>query len=171
MEEHKEYKIKLTAQEIFELKDYHKGINKDQLNFLFENPNNTVSLTNFLSYTDKLSKDSLQLYYSKLDNQLKNSKNGIALKNSFEIQKIKYEYAKKQFGATIMAVFSGELSATLNFAPLYAIQSAPFMMTLVRKGKCNSTHYHIVYAFTLIYPLYLYPGRTIQVLCQNQSMS
>ena len=74
----------------------------------------------------------------------------------FEIQKIKYEYAKKQFGATIMAVFSGELSATLNFTPLYAIQSAPFMMTLVRKGKCNSTHYHIVYAFTLIYPLYLY---------------
>jgi hypothetical protein len=74
----------------------------------------------------------------------------------FEIQKIKYEYAKKQFGATIMAVFSGELSATLNFAPLYAIQSAPFMMTLVRKGKCNSMHYHIVYAFTLIYPLYLY---------------
>lgn len=74
----------------------------------------------------------------------------------YEIQKIKYEYAKKQFGATIMAVFSGELSASLNFAPLYAIQSAPFMMTLVRKGKCNSTHYHMVYSLTLIYPLYLY---------------
>ena len=74
----------------------------------------------------------------------------------YEIQKIKYEYAKKQFGATIMAVFSGELSASLNFAPLYAIQSAPFMMTLVRKGKCNSAHYHMVYSLTLIYPLYLY---------------
>jgi hypothetical protein len=74
----------------------------------------------------------------------------------YEIEKIKYEYAKKQFGATIMAVFSGELSASLNFAPLYAIQSAPFMMTLVRKGKCNSTHYHMVYSLTLIYPLYLY---------------
>jgi len=74
----------------------------------------------------------------------------------YEIQNIKYEYAKKQFGATIMAVFSGELSASLNFAPLYAIQSAPFMMTLVRKGKCNSTHYHMVYSLTLIYPLYLY---------------
>lgn len=73
-----------------------------------------------------------------------------------EIEKIKYEYAKKQFGATIMTAFSGELSSTLNFAPLYAIQSAPFMMTLVRKGKCNSTHYHIVYSLTLIYPLYLY---------------
>ena len=74
----------------------------------------------------------------------------------YEIEKIKYEYAKKQFGATIMAVFSGELSASLNFAPLYAIQSAPFMMTLVRKGKCNSAHYHMVYSLTLIYPLYLY---------------
>ena len=74
----------------------------------------------------------------------------------YEIEKIKYEDAKKQFGATIMAVFSGELSASLNFAPLYAIQSAPFMMTLVRKGKCNSAHYHMVYSLTLIYPLYLY---------------
>ena len=44
-----------------ELKDFHKGINKEQLNFLFKNPNNTVSLSNFLSYTDKLDKDSLQL--------------------------------------------------------------------------------------------------------------
>jgi len=26
MEEHKEYKIKLTAQEIFELKDYHREL-------------------------------------------------------------------------------------------------------------------------------------------------
>jgi hypothetical protein len=76
--------------------------------------------------------------------------------SDYEIQKIKYEYAKKQFGATIMAVFSGNLSPTLSFAPLYAIQSAAFMMTLVRKGKCNSSHYHIVYALTLIYPLYLY---------------
>jgi hypothetical protein len=74
----------------------------------------------------------------------------------YEIAKIKQEYAKKQFGATIMAVFSGELAASLNFAPLYAIQSAPFMMTLIRKGKCETIHYHRVYSITLIYPLYLY---------------
>ena len=49
-----------------ELKDFHKGINEDQLNFLFENPNNMVSLTNFLGFTDNVSKDSLQLFYSKL---------------------------------------------------------------------------------------------------------
>jgi len=72
-----------------ELKDFDKGKDKEQLNFLFENPNNTVSLNYFLSYTNRLSKDSLQLFYSKLDSQLKNSKYGIALKNSFEIGKIK----------------------------------------------------------------------------------
>lgn len=74
----------------------------------------------------------------------------------YQIEKIKYEYAKKQFGATILAVFSGELGSSLNFAPLYAIQSAPFMMTLVRKGKCDTIHYHRIYSATLLYPLYLY---------------
>ena len=74
----------------------------------------------------------------------------------YERTRIKCEYAKKQFGATIFAVFSGELASSLNFAPLYAIQSAPFMMTLVRKGKCETVHYHRVYSATLLYPLYLY---------------
>ena len=73
-----------------------------------------------------------------------------------EQQKIKVEYAKKQFGATIMATFAGPEAATFNFAPLYAIQAAPFMMTLVRKGICNAKAYHRVYAATLLYPLYLY---------------
>ena len=73
-----------------------------------------------------------------------------------EARSIKLEYAKKQFGATLMATFPGPFAATLNFAPLYAIQAAPFMMTLVRKGKCEAKHYHSVYAATLIYPLYLY---------------
>ena len=74
----------------------------------------------------------------------------------YEKTRIKCEYAKKQFGATIFAVFSGELASSLNFAPLYAIQSAPFMMTLIRKGKCETVHYHRVYSATLLYPLYLY---------------
>lgn len=71
-----------------DMKDYRKGINKEQLDFLFKNPNNIVSLTNFLNFTDNLNKDSLQIFYSKLDDKLQNSKNGIALKNSFEIEKI-----------------------------------------------------------------------------------
>ena len=74
----------------------------------------------------------------------------------YEKTRIKCEYAKKQFGATIFAVFSGELASSLNFAPLYAIQSAPFMMTLIRKGKCETIHYHRVYSSTLLYPKYLY---------------
>ena len=73
-----------------------------------------------------------------------------------EVQKIKLEYSKKQFGATILAIFPGDIGATLNFAPLYAIQTAAFMMTLVRKGKCQTIHYHIVYSLMLLYPLYLY---------------
>ena len=70
-------------------KDFQKGMFNERLDFLFKNPNNIVSLTNFLGFTDNISKDSLQLFYSKLDNNLQNSKNGIALKNSFEIERIK----------------------------------------------------------------------------------
>jgi len=71
---------------------------------------------------------------------------------------IKREYTKKQFGATMMAVFPGStaFAATFAFAPLYAIQAAPFMMTLVRKGKCGSLAYHCVYATCLTYPVCLY---------------
>lgn len=82
------YSAKMKNGEI-ELKDFHKGINKEHLDFLFENPNNIVSLTNILNFKNYLNKDSLQIFYSKLDNKLKNSKKGIALKNSFEIEKIK----------------------------------------------------------------------------------
>jgi len=70
-------------------KDYQTVTRKENLAFLFESPNNLVSLSNFLYFTDNVSKDSLQLFYAKLDDNLQNSKNGIALKNSFEIEKIK----------------------------------------------------------------------------------
>ena len=70
-------------------KDYQKGMRTENLDFLFKNPNNLVSLTNILYFTDKVTKDSLRLFYAKLDDNLKISKNGIALKNSFEIEKIK----------------------------------------------------------------------------------
>ena len=69
-------------------KDYQKGMRTENLDFLFNNPNNLVSLTNFLQFTNNVSKDSLQLFYAKLDDNLQTSKKGIALKNSFEIQKI-----------------------------------------------------------------------------------
>lgn len=69
------------------------------------------------------------------------------------IKKIKYEYAKKQFGATL---YSCICNPTYNFLPLYAIQFSPFLMTLVRKGKCNSKYYHIVYTLALAIPTYYY---------------
>lgn len=94
--------------------------------------------------------------YGDKENRTTNSMPYPAYLTESEKTTIKYEYAKKQFGATIFAVFSGELASSLNFVPLYAIQSAPFMMTLIRKGKCETIHYHRVYSATLLYPLYLY---------------
>lgn len=84
----KKYSDQMKNGEI-DLKNFRKGIKSESINFLFKNPNNIVSLTNFLSYIDILSKDSLQLFYTKLNKELQKSKNGIALKNSFEIEEIK----------------------------------------------------------------------------------
>ena len=58
---------------------------------------------------------------------------------------IKWQYAKAQFAAT-MLLFTED--ATLNWFPLVPIQAAPFLMTLVRKGKVTSPSYHRIYAFT-----------------------
>jgi len=69
--------------------EYQQEKRKECIDFLFQNSNNLVSLNQILEYRDILTKDSLQLYYNKLDDNLKNSKNGIALKNIFEIEKIK----------------------------------------------------------------------------------
>ena len=70
-------------------KDLKKEMLNERLDFLYKNPDNIVSLTNFLGLAENVSKDSLQLFYSKLDEELKNTKNGVALKNSFQIEKIK----------------------------------------------------------------------------------
>lgn len=59
---------------------------------------------------------------------------------------IKDSYARAQFGATVMAVFP---DPTLNFMPLLAIQIAPLLMTLVRKGKASASVYHCVYTLSL----------------------
>lgn len=82
------YSAKMKNGEI-EYKDFQKEMIKKSLDFLYENPNNAVSLSQFLYFTDNVTKDSMQLFYSKLDVNLKNSKNGIVLKNSFEIEKLK----------------------------------------------------------------------------------
>ena len=60
--------------------------------------------------------------------------------------RIKKQYMLSQFGATASCLLP---DASINFAPLLAIQIAPLMMTLVRKGKVTSFDYHRVYAFSL----------------------
>ena len=59
---------------------------------------------------------------------------------------IKKSYALAQFAATAVCLLP---DATVNFAPLLAIQMAPLMMTLVRKGKVSAGTYHRVYAVSL----------------------
>ena len=69
-------------------------------------------------------------------------------------QSIKEEYMRAQFGATQVAMLP---DATLNFFPLFGIQSAPLLMTLVRKGKIASITYHRIYSLslTLVYIAYM----------------
>jgi hypothetical protein len=59
---------------------------------------------------------------------------------------IKKNYALAQFAATAVCLLP---DATINFAPLLAIQMAPLLMTLVRKGKVKAGTYHRVYAISL----------------------
>ncbi|CAJ1954163.1 unnamed protein product [Cylindrotheca closterium] len=77
---------------------------------------------------------------------------------------IKKQYMLSQFAATASCLLP---DATLNFAPLLAIQMAPLMMTLVRKGKVTSFDYHRVYAISLylgyvmVFFRLLYPADSI----------
>merc|ERR1719291_786166 len=60
--------------------------------------------------------------------------------------KIKRLYTKAQFGATVTSLIN---DPSINFAPLLGIQMAPFLMTLVRKGKISTGTYHRVYSASL----------------------
>ena len=59
---------------------------------------------------------------------------------------IKKWYSLSQFGATVSCLMN---DASINFAPLLAIQMAPLLMTLVRKGKITTWTYHRVYSLSL----------------------
>ena len=61
-------------------------------------------------------------------------------------KRIKLMYAKAQFAATHVCILH---DSSINFFCLFAIQMAPFLMTLVRKGKIGAATYHQVYAFSL----------------------
>lgn len=63
-----------------------------------------------------------------------------------QVKKTKKFYAVMQFGASFVSITE---SPTLTFWPLFAIEMAPLMMTLVRKGLISSLTYHRVYSFSL----------------------
>lgn len=67
-----------------------------------------------------------------------------------EAQHTKNMYARAQFLATAFALVG---CPSLSFVPVLGIQSAPLLMTLVRKGKIPASTYHRVYAWTLLLPL------------------
>lgn len=77
-----------------------------------------------------------------------------------DIQLTKAFYATAQFGATVCALWG---PPTVAFLPIFAIEIAPFMMTLVRKGKANALNYHQVYTLALLlhYPVWC--------ICMHQS--
>jgi len=61
-------------------------------------------------------------------------------------KQFKFHYTLAQFGATTLCFFDNPI---LNWTGTIGIQIAPFLMTLVRKGKIKSKHYHLLYSFTL----------------------
>ncbi len=66
----------------------------------FTKPNNRISLKYVTkTVTSKISQDSLELYYTKLDESLKKSKNGVSLKEIINTTKLKIGDAVKDFTA------------------------------------------------------------------------
>lgn len=69
--------------------NYVKRIEKDQIDFIFKNPNNLLSLSNMIRLSGNVSKDSLELYYKLLDTNLQSSKKGQILYEQKNVQKLK----------------------------------------------------------------------------------
>mmetsp|Transcript_9860 Transcript_9860/g.27970 ORF Transcript_9860/g.27970 Transcript_9860/m.27970 type:complete len:345 (+) Transcript_9860:392-1426(+) len=72
-----------------------------------------------------------------------------ATASATDVQNTKVFYRQCQFHATTLALVG---SSDFAFLPLYGLESAPFMMTLVRKGLASSLGYHAVYSTGLIIP-------------------
>lgn len=56
-------------------------------------------------------------------------------------------YSMSQFGATMAIMFRGADSALMALLP---IQTAPFFMTLVKKGILTQGEWHVLYTYTLL---------------------
>tara|TARA_R110002051_G_scaffold193361_1_gene261784 strand:+ start:639 stop:1757 length:1119 start_codon:yes stop_codon:yes gene_type:complete len=76
-----------------------KLIEIDQINFIYRKPNNEISLQNMVRLSRAVSKDSLELYYNLLDNNLKTSKNGNILFEQKKMNKLKVGSSIENFSA------------------------------------------------------------------------
>ncbi len=77
-EEFEKAKTPEASQALF--KKAMKLIYAGQIKFIFENPNNLVSLSSIFIHKSRISKDSLSLYYNRLDTILQNTERGKVLK-------------------------------------------------------------------------------------------
>jgi hypothetical protein len=77
-------------------------------------------------------------------------------------QQMSYMQSSKQIGATAYMLYNMDTA----FSPIFAIQMASFLMTLVRKNIINSTMWHILYNFTLQINafFYIFPSTTIEFI-------
>jgi hypothetical protein len=73
-------------------------------------------------------------------------------------QGVKYNYRIAQFYATVHSVIG---DATYAYIPLLGIQTAPFLMTLVRKNIISAIWYHRIYSLTLYIPYMILLTRMI----------
>lgn len=87
-----------------------------------------------------------------------------------DVLRTKRFYVAAQMGATACAVWG---PPTLAFLPLLAIELAPLMMTLVRKGKASAMAYHRVYALALLlnYPAWAVVAATSLAASASASVS
>lgn len=58
-------------------------------------------------------------------------------------------YARAQFGAAVGSIFA---PPSVSFVCVLAIEGASLLMTLVRKGRIESRHYHALYTLSLVLP-------------------
>lgn len=84
--------------------------------FIFKSPNNYFSLSKLMEYPELVPADSLKLFYSKLNNKLKESENGITLNNYISLEKIQIgdhyiDFEAKDLEGTIVKLsdFKGKI--------------------------------------------------------------
>lgn len=82
-------KAKTDAEKDSIFNNYVKKIEKDQIDFIFKNPNNLLSLSKMIRLSGNVSKDSLESYYNLLDTNLQSSKKGQILFEQKKVQKLK----------------------------------------------------------------------------------